>query len=213
VSDRPFIIVGGGGHARVVVSALRELGKSVLGCTDPSPDASLGKDVEHLGGDEVLAEYSTQEVVLTVGIGSTQDSTLRADLFTEQKKNEFYFPPVIHLHAFVASESSIEAGTQVMAGAIVQPGTRLAENIIVNTNASIDHDCDIHDHVHVAPGAAISGEVTLEEGVHVGTGASIIQGIHIGAGSVVGAGAVVIEDVPPETRVVGIPAQPITNTS
>ena len=208
MTDRPFIIVGGGGHARVVASTLRQLNETILGFTDPDGEAPLGNDVEHLGGDAILTEYATSDVVLAVGIGSSSDTARHARLFAEQNEYDFEFPSIIHPNAFVAPEVSIEQGGQVMAGAVVQPGTALAENAIVNTNATIDHDCEVGPHVHVAPGATLSGNVSLAPRVHVGTGASIIQGVRVGTRSVVGAGAVVTEDVPPDQTVVGIPAHP-----
>lgn len=208
MSERPFIIVGGGGHARVVASTLRRLGESILGFTDPDGDAPLGDDIEHLGGDEILTEKERSEVALTMGVSSAGDTSPRAALFTEQVDNGFQFPPLVHPDAVVASEATMEAGTQVMAGAVIQPGASLGDNVIVNTNASVDHDCDVGAHSHIAPGATLSGEVVLDSQIHVGTGASIIQGTEIGKNSVVGAGAVVIEDVPPETVVVGAPAHP-----
>ena len=206
MNERPFIILGGGGHARVLVNTIRRLGRKILGYTDPSSNASLATDVEYLGGDEVLQEYALDEVVLAVGLGSARDTARRTRLFNETHFEEYDFPPVVHPQAFVASEAMLGEGAQVMAGAVVQPGTQVGENVIVNTNASVDHDCDIRRHVHVAPGATISGGVTLEEGVHIGTGASIIQEIQVGEQSIIGAGAVVIEDVPPETTVIGVPA-------
>lgn len=208
MSECPFIIVGGGGHARVVASTLRRLGESILGFTDPDKEAALGDDIDHLGGDDILAEKLPSEVALTMGVGSVRDTGHRADIFTEQLENGFQFPPLVHSNAFVATEAILEMGAQVMAGAVVQPDTSIQENVIVNTNATVDHDCYIGAHSHIAPGATVSGEVLLHEGVHVGTGASIIQGVQIGRNSIVGAGAVVIEDVPPETVVVGIPAYP-----
>ncbi len=208
MTERPFIILGGGGHARVVASTLRRLNRTILGFTDPREKASFGKEVEHLGGDAILEEYAPTEVALAVGVGSSRDTTRHAHLFDEQRNDNFDFPSLIHPDAFVAPEAHVGFGAQVMAGAVVQPGATLAENVIVNTNASIDHDSEIARHVHVAPGATISGHVSLDRRVHVGTGASIVQGIHVGARSVVGAGAVVINDVPPESIVVGVPARP-----
>lgn len=206
MNERPFIILGGGGHARVLASTIRHLGRQVLGYTDPDSDASLAGDIECLGGDEALQEYASEGVVLAVGLGSTHDTARRTHLFNETQAEGFDFPPIVHPQAFVASEAVVGEGAQVMAGAVIQPGTRVGENVIVNTSASVDHDCDIQGHVHVAPGVTVSGGVILGEGVHVGTGASIIEEIEVGEQSTIGAGAVVIHDVPPETTVVGAPA-------
>lgn len=206
MADRPFIIVGGGGHARVVASTLREIGKTILGFTDPNPKVSLGEGIEHLGSDEILTDYAPSNVFLSVGVGSSHDTTLRTQLFSELRSKGFGFPSIVHPNAFVDSETSINSGAQIMAGAVVQPGTTVLENVIVNTSASIDHDCEIGAHNHVAPGATLSGAVSTGERVHIGTGASIIQEVHVGARSVVGAGAVVTEDVPPDSLVVGVPA-------
>jgi len=208
MTDRPFIILGGGGHACVVASTLRQLNETILGFTDPDEEASLGDDVEHLGGDATLTDYATSEVVLAVGVGSSSDNARRTRLFAEQKEHDFEFPSIVHPNAFVAPEAFLGPGCQIMAGAVVQPGTSLAENVVVNTNATVDHDCDVGPHVHVAPGATLSGNVSLDRRVHVGTGASIIQGVRIRARSVVGAGAVVTENVAPDQTVVGIPAHP-----
>ncbi|ABC44017.1 acetyltransferase [Salinibacter ruber] len=208
MSDCSFIIVGGGGHARVVASTLRRLGETILGFTDPDEEATLGDGIEHLGRDKILTEKDPSKVALTMGMGSVRDTGHRAGLFTEQVENGFRFPTLIHPDAVLASEAKTKAGVQVMAGGVIQPGASLGENVIVNTNASVDHDCQIGAHSHVASGATLSGEVVLESQVHVGTGASIIQGVDVGKNSVVGAGAVVIEDVPPETVVIGVPAHP-----
>jgi len=71
----------------------------------------------------------------------------------------------------------------------------------------VDHDCQIGDHVHIAPGAALSGSVMMGEGCHVGVGATVMQGKTIGQGAVVGAGAVVVDDVAPGVTVYGVPAR------
>lgn len=206
--ERPYVILGGGGHARVVASTLYQLNKSILGFTDPNRSSSVGLDIEHLGGDEILSEYTPDDVFLVNGMGSAQDTASRMNLFLEQKGNGFHFPVVVHRKAILAPDAKLGIGAQVMAGAVVQTGTTVAENVIVNTSASIDHDCYIASHTHIAPGVTLSGGVTIGEGVHIGTGASVIHEVNIGAQSVVGAGAVVVEDVPPKTTVVGVPAQP-----
>lgn len=207
-TDRPFIILGGGGHACVVLSTLRALGAHVVGFTDPSPDAELG-DLKHLGNDSALKEVDPMSVYCAVGIGSTNDTGLRADVYRTQREAGFSFTPLVHPAAFVASEAKLGRGSQVMAGAMLQTGVVLADNVLVNTGASIDHHGHVAAHAHVAPGAVLSGNVEIGTGTHVGTGAILLQGVSVGEGAVVGAGAVVTNDVPAGTTVVGIPAEAV----
>lgn len=112
-----------------------------------------------------------------------------------------------HPTAFVASSAVLGPGSQVLAQAAVCVGVRLGRAVIVNTAASLDHECVVGDGVHVAPGARIAGCVTLEDFAFVGTGAVILPRVRIGTGAVVGAGAVVRKDVGPSEVVVGNPAR------
>ena len=96
-----------------------------------------------------------------------------------------------------------------MAGVVIQPGSRIGKNSIVNTKASVDHDCIIGDHVHISPGVTLSGGVTVGSTVHIGSGATIIQGMRIGDNCLVAAGAVVISPLLDSVTVAGVPAKEI----
>lgn len=202
-------MLGGGGHAAVVIDALLLLGQSLIGYTDPVPQAPPILDIEWMGSDEALGKYGVEDIFLANGLGSTSSTERRATLYHRFATLGFVFPPIIHQSAVVARSAHLGAGTQVMAGAIVQPRCRLGENILINTRASVDHDCVIEADVHIAPGVTVSGGVLIERGAHVGTGASIVQGCRIGSGSTVGAGSVVLHDVRPGITVVGVPARPV----
>lgn len=204
------VILGAGGHARVVLSLLRALGRDVAGCIAPSsPDASWPADLPWLGDDAILARLDPAITELANGIGSTGDPARRIAAYNSACAAGFRFPVLVHPGAIVDATALPGPGTQVMAGAILQTGVRTGRNVIVNTGAVIDHDCDIGDHVHLAPGTRLSGSVTVGAGAHLGTGAVAIQNLRIGAGALVAAGAVVLEDVPPGARVAGTPARPM----
>lgn len=207
--DRPIVIVGGGGHARVLYTALIELGCSVLGFLDrESEDSALIKSgVKYLGVDADISRFSTEEICLVNGLGSVKDTRPRSNIFNHFKQLGFNFAQVIHPTAIIARDCEIGEGAQIMAGAIVQTGTTIGMNSIINTRASVDHDCRIGDHAHIGPGAVLCGQVALGSGVHIGSGATIIQCIKIGLYSVIGAGAVVLENVDEKAIVAGVPAK------
>jgi UDP-perosamine 4-acetyltransferase len=210
VTNLPLIVVGGGGHAKVLISALLLLRKRMLGFVDVNLSMPPLLDVANLGDDDAVFAHSPQDVRLVNGVGSINSTIARQRIYEKFRERGYAFEPVIHPFAMVSPEVEIQAGVQIMAGAVVQPGTKLEEDAIVNTGACVDHDCLIEAHAHIAPRATLSGNVHIGRGSHIGAGATIIQGIKVGAASLVGAGAVVIRDVPDEVTVAGVPADLMT---
>lgn len=160
-----------------------------------------------IGDDSAVFDYSCDAVELVNGLGSVGDTRLRTDIFNKFKNWGYSFRSVIHPAAVVADTCVLGEGVQVMAGVIINVGTHIATDTIVNTGAVIDHDCMIGSHVHIAPGVTISGGVQVGDCSHIGTGATIIQGVTIGNRALIGAGAVVINDVADGQKVVGVPAK------
>jgi UDP-perosamine 4-acetyltransferase len=205
----PVIVLGAGGHAKVVIEALHRSSVAILGIVDNDP-ARVGEKllgVPVIGEDDAVLLHPADSVRLVNALGSVGVSKGRRILFQKMKEKGYYFYLVVHPSAVIAEDVVLSEGAQVMAGAVIQPGTHIGRNAIVNTRASIDHDCRIGDHVHVAPGATLSGGVAVGSGAHIGTGATIIQGITIGSDSMVAAGAVVVRDVADGTTVKGVPAR------
>ena len=191
------IVIGGGGHAAVVIDALLLAGFEVVGLCDPElePGGTGPSGITVLGGDDALDRWPPDTTLLANGVGSTRSTETRRNVFERFTRAGFRFATLIHPSAVVAKDVALGEGAQVMAGAVVQPGVTLGRNSIVNTRASVDHHCVIGEHVHIAPGATLSGNVEVGEGSHIGTGASIVQRIQIGRDALVCAGAVVTRDV------------------
>lgn len=208
-SELPIIIIGGGGHAKVLLSSLHLTERKVLGFVDLNLSLPPLLGVRHLGDDSAVFAHPSDGVRLVNGVGSISSTGNRQAVYDRFAQKHYCFATVIHPSAVVAPEVQIDEGVQIMAGAVVQAGSRLGADAIVNTGARVDHDCIIDAHAHIAPGVTICGGVSVGAGAHIGAGATVIQGIHLGEGSVVGAGALVIRDVPPRTTVVGIPATSI----
>ena len=195
--NKPVVLLGAGGHASVLCDLLQRLGNEIIAVVAPtSPNESeVFASVKRLNQDDDVFKYDTDSVVLVNGVGSLPGNSLRIKLYEKFKARGYQFMNVIAPSADVSPYSKMAEGVQIMPGAVVQTGTYLANNVIINTRASVDHDCIIGPHSHVAPGVTLSGGVVLAENVHVGTGASIIQGLTVGQNSVIGAGACVTDNV------------------
>lgn len=205
--NRPFVIIGGSGHALVVLDLLEAVGAAICAYCAPDRTTHLPDSLEWIRADEDVLALDPDSVHLACGVGSTGAPGIRRAIFERFTAAGFRFPALAHPSATVSARALVADGAQVMMGACVQPGARIGRNVLVNTGARIDHDCRLGDHSHVAPGAILAGSVTLGEGVHVGAGAIVIQNRGIGAGAIVGAGACVVTDVEPGALVKGVPAR------
>jgi len=204
VNPLPVLLIGAGGHAAVVHDCLRLAGRTVAGVLDPS--VAIGVEVFPgvvcIGNDDdVLGKRPAGSLLLANGLGSIGSPGRRRLVYERLTRLGFEFISFAHPSAVIAKGADLADGTQIMAGAIVQPRVKIGSNAIINTGARIDHDCVIGSHVHVAPGATLSGGVSIGDGSHVGTAAVLIQGVQVGANSIVGAGVTVLRDVPPETTI------------
>lgn len=209
--NQDLVLLGGGGHARVVLDALELLGLKtrVRGVLAPMMTDREQVGLPWLGGDEALAEFSPRETLLINGLGSVRGIGQRLALFDQNRALGFGFLSVIHPHAMVSAGAVVGEGVLVMVRGVVQTGAVLAENVLVNTGAIVEHDCRLESHVHVATGAVLCGGVSVGRASHIGAGAVVREGIVIGSGVVVGAGAVVVDDVRDGAVVVGCPAREI----
>lgn len=205
-----LIIIGGGGHARVIIDLLRCAAVyEIVGIVDHGfPEGRRQHGCAVLGGDAVLPSLRRRGIALAaLGVASVRDNAPRERVAERVRSEGFSFPSLVHPNAVVSRDAVLADGVQVMAGAVIQSGARIGGGAIVNTRAGVDHDCTIGQFVHVSVGATLSGDVTVGDGAFIGAGAVVKQGIRIGAHAIVAAGAVVIRDVPDGATVMGVPAR------
>ncbi len=202
---KPLIIIGVGGHGRVVLDAAREgqlLVKGFIDTIAKCGDVVNGCTV--LGNNELLDDIEFLEAhTFIVAIGN-QESRRKLSLLLLERAS---LATVIHPRSTLSKSVSIGAGTAIIAGAIVNANAKVGRFCILNTSCTIDHDNTIADGVQICPGVHLAGKVKCGEDVFIGTGATVIPGISIGANSIIGAGSVVIRDVPEGAKVVGNPAR------
>ena len=198
------IVIGAGGHARVVADIIQHVGDIVLGFLDDNIEGMvmglpvLGKIADALNYDN--------RTLFVIGIGNN---------FTRKRIAQQYhlnWYTAIHPTAVVASNVIIEKGTVLMAGAIINTGAHIGKHCIINTSTVVEHDNNIADYVHISPHATLCGTVSVGNLSHVGAGVTIRNNIIITSNCVIGAGAVVVKDIKESGTYVGIPAKKVRNS-
>jgi acetyltransferase EpsM len=193
-----IVIIGAGGHGAIVADIL---GERAAGFVDEAPSLR-GTAVLGLPVFASLAEIEHDGVIVAIG-----DNAARRAVTERVTSAGERLATAIHPFASVAHSATIGEGSMVCAGAIVLPRATLGRCVLLNTKASVDHDCVIGDFVHIAPAATLGGDVQVGAETFVGPGATVAAGIRIGARTVIGAGAVVVRDLPDDVTAWGVPAR------
>jgi sugar O-acyltransferase (sialic acid O-acetyltransferase NeuD family) len=194
------LIIGAGGHAKVVIATLQAGGRTVDGILDDrrSLQGTSILGVPVIGTTERASTFRHLDAIVAVG-----DNEIRRALV---ERLNLEWTVAIHPASIIHPDVTIGAGTVVFAGAVIQPGAWVGAHVIINTSASIDHDCQIGAFCHVAPGAHLGGTVVVAEGAFVGIAAVVLPNIKIEEWAQLGGGAVAIRNVGARCVAVGIPA-------
>ena len=201
-----LVLIGGGGHARVVAEVATAAGHELLGVLTPC-EASPAEGLTRLGDDRWI-EHARAETGFHIAFGPRHDSNDREAAFSRLAALRLAMPALVSPAAQVSQLAEIGDGTLVVHGAIVNAGATLGVNVIVNSGAIVEHDCAVGRHSHVAPGAILAGSVQTGERCLIGAGAVILPGLTIADRTVIGAGAVVAKSIAdPDTTWSGNPAR------
>ena len=205
------LILGCGGHGRVVLDILANTGEyRIVGFVDSNPKM-VGRRVDGipvLGRPDdiprICNEFKVSRAIVAVG-----DNGARRGLADRLETSGFDLINAIHPSANVARNATLGRNIVIAAGALVCAHCQIGDSVILNTGCIVDHETLIGTATHICPGARLAGRVTVESGAFVGIGATIIQSVRVGYESVIGAGAVVVGDVAPMSTVVGVPAREV----
>tara|TARA_B100000029_G_scaffold319775_1_gene312157 strand:+ start:8558 stop:9145 length:588 start_codon:yes stop_codon:yes gene_type:complete len=190
MKNRSIIIIGGGGHSKVLYDIIKKIKLKIIGFVDKNKNKKF-EDCKYLGSDEFILNYSANKVYLINGIGFSKDKNKRKKIYELFKKNNFCFLKLKHPKSIIASNVNLGEGSQIMAGSVVQTGCSIGKNTIINTGALIDHDCKIGDNVHIAPGVILCGNVIIGNNTLIGAGTIITPNVKVGSNIFIKAGQTV----------------------
>ena len=195
------IIIGAGGHAKVLIDCLEQENQYKIAYVvddNPALHEILGYKIQRPNHFTSLFNHP---MIIAIGNGATRKQI--ADTY------QTHFITTIHPSAIFSKYAKVGEGSQVFASAIVNAGATIGKHCIINTGAIVEHDCFIHDFVHLSPHSSLAGGVTVGSSTHIGIGATVIENTTIGSNVIIGAGAVVVDDIPDNCTAIGIPAKPI----
>jgi len=201
-----LLIIGSGGHAKVIIDILKEAGNfELIGCVSKEPLQQEISGLPILGDDSVLPQLRTKGVRhVFIAIG---DNARRAEMMKSVTKMGFELVNAISSYSHISPSVHLGRGIAVMPGVVINVDSIIEDNAIINTGATLDHDCLIGAHSHIGPGCNIAGNVKIGQGSFLGVGCRVIPKISIGEWTVVGAGGVVVSDLPGYVEAVGMPAK------
>lgn len=207
----PIVILGAGGHAKVLIEIIKKLEQyQILGYTDKI-DRGPVLGVNYLGNDSILIDIKRkyQNCKAVIGVGTISISSSRQRIYEMLKNIGFELPVIVSKDAIVNEGAHIKEGAVLLEGAIANVNSVIGKCAIINTKAEVGHDSVVGDFVHLAAGANLGGGVEIGDNCVIGVGTKVIQLKKIVADTLIGAGSIVISDIMIKGIYFGVPARKI----
>lgn len=199
---RKLAVIGASGHGKVVADVAKS-----LSCYDEIAflDDSVPKnsEIKYIGKCDVAADLIEQyDFIVAIGNQYT-----RRRITEKLVRMGAFFATLIHKNAVIGSDVVIGSGSVIMAGTVINASSKIGVGCIINTCASVDHDCVLGDYVHIAVGAHLCGTVNVGNDTWIGAGTTVINNISITNDCTVGAGSVVVKNIMVNGMYYGVPAK------
>jgi sugar O-acyltransferase (sialic acid O-acetyltransferase NeuD family) len=197
---REIILIGAGGHAKVIIAAARQAGRNVRAIYDDDgsrwDQSVLGVPIKG-----PISQSGSTGLPAVLAFDNPLDRKAMAIQL------DLPWATVIHPSAFINPSSRIGPGCVIMEAVVIQPSVQVGRHVVVSANATISHDSIVEDFVRLGPGVDLAGSVHIDEGVAIEVGGVVIPSVRVGKWTIVGPRGTVIRNVPDNVKVAGIPAK------
>jgi len=183
-------LVGAGGHCHSCIDVVEQEKKYAIQGLFDLP-ARVGEKVLNypiLGTDDDFAKYVSPQNYFLITLGQVKSAEARIRVYEKLKNLNAQFAVVVSPRAYVSKHSHLGAGTIVLHGGLVNAGSRVGVNCILNSQALIEHDAIIEDHCHISTGAIVNGGCQVGAQSFVGSQATLRHSLKIPMKSFVQAG-------------------------
>lgn len=199
---KEVIIIGAGGHGKVIADIIEKNGDKVYGFLDDSTDKSEIMGYPVLGKTEDCKKYKDKEFFIAIGNNSVRKKIVL-------KYSEIRYYTAIHPMAIISRDVKIGEGTCIMAGCVINADTKIGKHSIINSGSVVEHDNVLENFVHLSPGAVLCGTVRVGECTHIGAGVTVKNNVSITGETIIGVGAAVVSDIQIPGTYCGVPAKMI----
>lgn len=197
---KEVVIIGAGGHGKVIADIIEKSGDKIVGFLD---DGTTQKEIfgyPILGKSADYNKFKDKEFIIAIG-----NNLVRKKIACEYSGMRFY--TAIHPSAVISRGVVIGEGTCIMAGCVINANAKIGKHAIINSGSVVEHDNNISDFVHLSPGAVLCGTVSVGECTHIGAGVTVKNNVSITGETVIGVGAAVVNDIEMPGTYCGVPAK------
>ena len=188
------IILGSGGHSRVILENLYILKKKNIKIYDLNFSSKKNNlilknkvsDFKKISKKEIS---KNNDLFLAIG-----DNDKRKKYF-DKFKSKIKIPNLISKYSSISRYSKIGRANFLNHFCFIGPNSIIGNNNIINTKSLIEHDVKIGNHCHIGPSVKIGGASTIGDNVMCGIGSIIINKINICSNVTIGAGSVVTKNI------------------
>lgn len=202
-----YILIGAGGHSKVIHDALLSDGESIKGFFDDTTVTQTDNTFQYYGKIEQILDCSTEFIAEHKFVIAIGNNSVRKQIVSLLESKKITYGTVIHPSAVIASDVKIGEGSVILANVVVNAATTIGKHVILNSSSSIDHDNVIDNFVHISPGVHTAGAVEIGKGTHVGIGTNILPMKKIGSWCIIGGGTMVNKDIGSNLLAYGVPVK------
>ena len=188
---KDLIIIGAGGHGKVCADIAQRMNKfKSIKFFDENKTGKV-MDIEIVQSKNI-GDLINQNTEIFVAIG---DNHVRSEKIEFILKLGATLATLIDPSAIISRTTIINEGTVIMPNVVVNTGVHVGKGVILNSSSVVEHDCQIHDYVHIAPGTVLTGTVNVGQNSFIGANSTVLPNLTIHSNVIIGANTIVIENI------------------